>query len=146
MSRLICVNVNNVTVESEFTSVYPVLQGKKQHTRTSSQKAGGGGFSSTTGNSRLLGLSYAFSVALQLPPVFLENTGIQWAFLWWKNLQKHSDVLLTVYSSVLWFNLRRPDGESNRGYYHYYSLLTCHNERGHDSDSQRRSFVDKGLR
>lgn len=77
MLWLISVNVNSVTVESEFTSAYPVLQGNKQHTRTSSQEAGEGGFSSTTGNSRLLGLSYAFSVALQLPPVFLENTGIQ---------------------------------------------------------------------
>lgn len=35
--------IQNVTVEGECTSGSPVLQGKKQHTRTSPQASGGGG-------------------------------------------------------------------------------------------------------
>lgn len=87
-------------------------------------------------------LNCVSSVVLQLLLPTLENTGIQSAFPWWRNLEKAQqglghNVLIVLEMKLLgcvsWFHST------------LYFRLTCHNKWSHNPNGQRCSFVDEGF-
>lgn len=138
MLWLSCVDAKGVTVESGFTSSRVVLQGKKQQTRTSVEEAGEGRFSQQEETPNCWD-----SVTLLL-------SCTDFLLCFWDTLEsnehpydgetcKNTDSFDTAFQFAalrLWNALRLC---------HFYSSLTRHDERGHDSDSQRRRFVDESL-